>query len=222
MKSIRSVLVTLSLALLTAGTSSGLGHISVLSVLAPDTAFTLIPDSFVISFKNADTLLFNGLISTSVKVGAASPIVISSDSVILPPNAVQIISYSGFFFAPPIFQPGDNIVVVWPTGSGLMATDSITIHIFVVDNTGIQNKDSDSDHSYLLFPNPVRSEIHLKNTGKVPIERVRIIDLLGNEIYFSTKTDPLIDVSPFRNGNYFLEIIFADRRRKVQKLVLQD
>jgi hypothetical protein len=58
----------------------------------------------------------------------------------------------------------------------------------------------------LLFPNPVKDELHLRATS--PIDTIVIYNLLGQELQIETdlNSDPIIDISYLKAGAYIMKV----------------
>lgn len=184
--------------------------LGVVSVNVPDTVFSLTPDSFLMNVKNTGDSLFHGNVTIHFKVNSLPSFAYDSVSMILPPNAVGI--YSKFNFNYGQLPVGNNIVVVWPTGTDVTTTDSLTISVLVIDNTGIaQLRKQPGAHAF-LFPNPSSGVLKVQLWDENNrVEGVRIFDILGREIYTSESLTPSLDVSGFEKGVYFLQLLFADK-----------
>lgn len=65
-----------------------------------------------------------------------------------------------------------------------------------------------------LYPNPSNGDFHLEFGSDVP-EQIRVIDMLGNELFYKTITSPTDDIeipaSAWRMGVYLLEFRAGDR-----------
>jgi hypothetical protein len=68
----------------------------------------------------------------------------------------------------------------------------------------------------VLYPNPVRSVLHLRST--VPVERICIYNLNGQQVKFLVSPGREVNVSDLPRGLYFVRLITADGNETVRKL----
>ncbi len=141
----------------------------------------------------------------------------TGDSAIITDSSFRIESYSGF-------STGDDIVVIWPTGSGGIAytSDSIidTIHINKL-NTGVPAVlKTPLSFNITIYPNSTEGILYLKyDESVITLERVRIYDLLGRIILTKTSSFNAIPINMLPCGFYFMEAITTDNNRYVSQFV---
>ena len=75
-----------------------------------------------------------------------------------------------------------------------------------------------------VYPNPVHSLLHLRNTGGLAIEEIRIVDQLGRVLRRDKEgmgSEILrLDVSTLPAGMLLLEIIHENGKRQLEKIVV--
>jgi hypothetical protein len=117
----------------------------------------------------------------------------------------------------PYFDPGPNVIVVWPICSKPIA-DSILIHIVVLDPPNGINEPKDIPITYAV----VNNTILLKSTdAAINFKQVRIYDDIGQKLSETTSnfiTSVPLPVLP--RGIYLCELVTADGRRTTFKFIL--
>jgi len=119
-------------------------------------------------------------------------------------NGVSIAgaSFNSYTFT----QNGSYTVLLTDTfGCSLMSEP------FVVNNVSVQQI---NQHDFIFIaPNPVSAELLIRSSEK--IDKIKIMDLLGNEIYNETIKATLnfkLQTLNFQQGVYFIEIMTGDKR----------
>lgn len=111
-----------------------------------------------------------------------------------------------FIFNEASLDAGDNIVVVWPASSMQpqdVNGDSLTFHIHLA-GVGIDEKKH--RQSITLYPNPSRSKVQLFYGFPEKVEQVRVLDILGKEIYRFKDAITGFNVEALDEGVYFVEV----------------
>jgi len=102
------------------------------------------------------------------------------------------------------YRIGGNIVVVWPVASGLTTLDTFETTFYVIEPTGINNKEF--INNFTIYPNPIKNTLFIQNkTNSHQIKQVRIYNGVGKEL-IKTKFLTEINVSILPKGIYFLEL----------------
>lgn len=114
------------------------------------------------------------------------------------------------------YAAGDNIVVVWPF-SGTTLFDSHQTNVFFSITTGMFELSNESPE---IYPNPVSTILTLNYHGKNKVEQVRIYDLVGREVFVAKKALSTIDLTGFREGVYFLELMYVSGERSIKKIIV--
>ncbi|HEY1041071.1 MAG TPA: T9SS type A sorting domain-containing protein, partial [Bacteroidia bacterium] len=107
-----------------------------------------------------------------------------------------------------LFTSGDYIdTLVNTTGCDSIARLNLTI------NNTIGLSESASSNSIRLFPNPSKDVLNLMFTNNAIVpEKVRIVNILGNEVYNNTVSgDTQIDITSFNSGIYFVSVDTKDK-----------
>ncbi len=135
------------------------------------------------------------------------------DTISLPINPPQ------FSFRQTLYVAGDNIIVVWPYSSAICNTCYETYHtqVFLYDAVGI---DEVKKEAVSIYPNPVSRTLNINYENKNAVERVRIYDLFGREIYNVNEAVETIDLSGFKKGIYILEMSEKNGNRIIKKILV--
>jgi hypothetical protein len=127
----------------------------------------------------------------------------------------------------PVFHSGDNIVVVWSSGNGRFAADSIRDTINLTPS-GIHENNLNA--SFTIFPSPAKDFITIKFNksalSKDLLQSIKITDVFGRTMH----TEPFtgggegqkINVRNLPSGSYFLELQYGNRKRAIQKFIRMD
>jgi hypothetical protein len=135
-------------------------------------------------------------------------------------QATKNLNRNNYQFLPSHFDDGDNIVVVWPVARMTgQSGDSTSFHIYFISvNASVPKIEK---QTITLYPNPVSEYISLGIPEGIPIKQVRILDVLGKEIYLSNLPEKLIPTDNLAGGIYFFEIIKADGTSTIFKILKQ-
>jgi uncharacterized repeat protein (TIGR01451 family) len=115
--------------------------------------------------------------------------------------------------SPAKFMDGNNTVVIWPASPGYLTTDSIFRDIYVIT---FQETDELTINQLNIYPNPVSDYLMIQS--KLEVEKVRILDLNGKEIFQSHATT--FSINEITAGVYILEIITSEGKSLQKKLVI--
>ena len=115
------------------------------------------------------------------------------------------------------YDDGDNIVVVWPVArmAGVQV-DTLTVHVYFVRLSGIDEAET---KSILVYPNPAIQFIKLESSPDNDVKYVRIIDLKGAVVYYSTVYKSYLDVSQLSPGNYTIELGRKNGKSRFAKII---
>ena len=132
-------------------------------------------------------------------------------------DTVSVSTNPFFSFRPIYYAAGDNIIVVWPFAG--LSVDFETYHtqIFLTDNVGIEDQDKST---ISVYPNPVSRTLNINYGNKNTVERVRIYDLFGREIFSANEAVNNIDLSGFREGIYIIEMSEKNGNRIIKKILV--
>ncbi len=202
----------------------------------PDTVYMKDNVTVKVTVRNVGTTPFTGTIESyyaqSGQTIIYSPILIGTTPLhTLNPKDTTSLNRP-IYISPAVFNPGNNIVVVWPTSSGIEVTSKPAYHvIFVIDTfdvAGIHERDL---HSGIhVFPVPASSLLFIEsNTANNTIEGVRIYDVYGKIILDISSASPAlvrlndgqikVDVSSLSSGYYILETTDARKQQHRTKFV---
>ncbi len=88
----------------------------------------------------------------------------------------------------------------------------------------VSTRDLEEVEQIQVYPNPVQSVLHLRNTGGLAIEEIRIVDQLGRVLRRDKEgmdSEILrLDVSTLPAGMLLLEIIHENGKRQLEKIVV--
>lgn len=205
-------------------------QISTMFVSLPDTAFMSSGDTALVIVENVDNQPYSGYINvyfSTDTITFAPFMVCSIPSVSLNPNDT-ILTNCWISFDSTYFNSGSNIVVVWSSGNAKFAADTVWDSVYIVSQTaGIHENVLNS--SFSIFPSLAKDIITIKlNRSKLPndlIRKIKITDVFGRTIFvepFADKEGQKINVEHLPHGLYFLELLYGDRKRAVQKFVKAD
>jgi hypothetical protein len=113
----------------------------------------------------------------------------------------------------PAFKTGPSVVVIWPiavSGAPVYAEDSLNFTITITLATSIDGIDDDRIKLWLI-----NDKLWFQLAPEISISRVRMFDILGNEIL--DKPNPLnnITLPEMNKGVYMAEITYNNNQRKV-------
>lgn len=207
------------------------GTISTTFLSLPDTAN--LGDSattVLVVVKNIDSVPYSGYINIyySTDTVAFTPVQFCSLNNIALNAGDTVVASCTMDFAPAYFNTGDNIVVVWSSGNGKFAADTLRDSVYLnPQGTGIH--ESDLSASFSIFPSPAKEligiTVHKSGLQKDLIQQIKIVDVFGRTVHaeaFQNAEGQKINVSHLTPGVYFLELLYSNRQRAVQKFVRGD
>jgi hypothetical protein len=183
----------------------------------PDSAVagqTYFPTTIV---RNAGLTPFQGTLQigfqTQNPVGSIGFLYFNNNPISLAANdTVLLTPTNGFIFDTTFFRPGNNVVVVWPVVTQLVAQiDTVTTDVFLLTTSGLS---SPTATTLLLSPVPAHDYLYVRSTKEISIEHVRIYDAAGRE--FPVESRPLenglreIYLGGLPSGNYIIETLFRN------------
>lgn len=118
------------------------------------------------------------------------------------------------------FKVGNNIVVIWPSAiTSPPAHETITIEITAIPaSVGIEEYQNDTEIS--IYPVPVTNKLNILSLmPENDLERVRILNVFGQEIFSSQTEFTSINTSDFSAGIYYLHVQFKNRPPGVYRFV---
>jgi hypothetical protein len=226
MKRYCSLLLLLFSLLLSYKQSSGDAHLKITRLVNfPDTAVMNQPYGNIhIWVKNTGNSLFFGdvhIYCLSQSVGVIDTLRDGPyPNVFLDPGDSTSLSVNPqFSFRPAFYAAGDNIIVVWPFAAQVsnVTYESYDTVVYLVDPTGIEEVNKSS---ITVYPTPGSRSISINYGNKNDVERVRIYDLFGREVYAVKTAVESIDISGFRQGIYFIELTGRNGNRIIKKILV--
>lgn len=198
--------------------SVGQTTLGALGILMPDTITLGTPDSFFVQIQNTDSTFFSGTINLDFQINGHPSTPFSGIPMTLPPNSIGLFGSAAFNYDTLDFTAGSNIVVVWPTGTGITTSFTATKNVYVFDNTGLRRSSSQDETNIALYPNPANSTLFIRSfTISDPVEEVRIFNLLGEKIRVSSTIEKGIDISDLYSGIYLAEIQLRNQKVMYRK-----
>ena len=190
----------------------------------PDTVYTATDYTVAIVVKNKGNQVYTGTITTyyTDSTGSVLDSFPPSFSVTLNPGDTIYHSYI-IQFNTPAYKLGNNIVVIWPTGtSSVIIADSAQVNVYVKDIAAAIGREEDTTDRFILFPNPAHDFVTIDLVSKIPIEWVRIFDATGQEVVslgnYKNGTYTIC-TNKYKQGIYFVEFIFEDNTRFTRRFI---
>lgn len=189
-----------------------------------DTVPMFYTDSFNVWVKNYGTNSFWGDIALEIAVDTGNGVVnvFKSDTTLYTTSNFQMndsLLVTVFYtYTPTNFQPGGNTIVIWPMRvSGTTATtlDSLFKPVFIQGGVGMPEP---KGYQFRLYPNPAKDELRLHFPDPEAVRELRLYDVLGSLVRSYPYQDR-IGLEERPAGVYFLEAVFTDGRRNLQKVV---
>lgn len=84
------------------------------------------------------------------------------------------------------------------------------------ENCSLGNDDRSWQESVVLYPNPATDQLFIEST--IPIDRLRIFDVSGKEVYLSNTVGNQISITSLSKGLYFMEVI-SENGRLVKRII---
>lgn len=116
------------------------------------------------------------------------------------------------------YQPGINVIVIWPIAQSATTGDSLEFTVFIVDDTGIE--EVDLRQFIKTFPNPSTDHITIENTSEINIEEVRIYDMNGRLLEI-IKNCSVIDTEKWIAGMYLVDIWLENDQKHAVRIIKQ-
>jgi hypothetical protein len=185
----------------------------------PDTVNISATETLTVFMSKSGGNVFSGDLTlffhTQSDTGGAADTLLHFDQYTLN-NSVDSIT-TNFTFNESCLDAGDNIVVVWPSSSMHpldVNGDSIYFHIVLA---GVGIDENNLRQSIMLYPNPARSEVRLRLGFPEKVEQVRVLDVLGKEIFRFEEAVKSFKVESLVEGIYFVEVKSRDGGVVVKK-----
>jgi hypothetical protein len=180
-------------------------------------------DSMYLTLKNIGTLAVSSPVYIYYQTDGM-PQKVTLDSINLngaapfQPNDTIPRNYPKFLIQQNNFHRYTNIVVVWPSATGI-ANDSSQTSVYVFDPNGIMEVQS-AENGFALYPNPSNTCIYLWAIDpKNSIENVRIFNNMGALVKSISGDNNRIDVNGMNSGIYFIEIETSTGKRITKRFV---
>ena len=194
----------------------------------PDTAYegVVYPVQFIL--KNVGTGAYQGPFQVILQADSGSEILYfnQNPSFVLFPNDTVVLSggngVMGYQFTSQVYKAGNDVVVVWPYSTQMsVGIDTLVTGVYYIPSGIISNGPDQVKTTMKVFPNPFKDIIHLETGDGSMVEKVRISDLFGREIYRKETAIDRINLPGLKNGMYILELEISDNRKVVMKMFRQ-
>jgi hypothetical protein len=77
--------------------------------------------------------------------------------------------------------------------------------------------------SFGLYPNPAKGIVYIKYTPNQTVTSARILNLAGQTVFYSKKTENnKLNIDFLTSGIYLIRIEFSDNSRAIQKLIVKN
>jgi hypothetical protein len=114
------------------------------------------------------------------------------------------------------FSLGDNIIVVWPTGTTIKTRDTVRKIITVVASGIFESNHVDR---LSVYPNPFSDNLQIACKGsEYRIKSILLTGISGSQDLLQV-TDNRISMPALSSGVYFLSFRFSDGQEQVFKLI---
>lgn len=119
------------------------------------------------------------------------------------------------------FRNGINTVVIWPRANStqnFVPVDTLRQNIYVSDY--LNTKTALMTDKVVLYPNPFSAIIWIKNNSNNFVERVRVLDILGQEILtVEMRKNNALNLSKLLPGIYFIQLQSNDGKLTIIKTI---
>ncbi len=112
-----------------------------------------------------------------------------------------------------------NIVVVWPTGNGFTAKDSITVQLYLKSYTAIAPLENNTSH-LRFYPNPAQKYASFEGLApNVYVRSITIYNMNGKQQSEWSWNNQIIDFGNLPAGEYIATFQFSNGTSEKYKLV---
>jgi hypothetical protein len=132
-------------------------------------------------------------------------------------NDTVSLSYTETYNFSNSYKIGGNIVVVWPIANFGNTKDSLFKNVYIKNTVAI-NEINTLNSSILIYPNPVKNKILIKNPYDTTIKHVRIFNL-NRALILDEEYQSEINTEHLTNGMYFLELVFTNKHKEYYKII---
>ena len=203
------------------------GTMSTRALFFPDSSCIGSTDSVSVTVKNIDTALYSGSIYFWIATAQTnfSPIQFCFiQQVTLQPNdSVQ--QACTINFDTTNFIGGNNIVVVWSSGTAKAPADSIHDSVYLCSTGAGVHEAKLSD--FRIYPTLAKDFIMIESLENILPKKIFITDVSGRILKIVSPSPEnqnriKVNVSELTSGIYFLDILLPNKQRVVSKFVKTD
>ena len=214
---------TFLIGMLSLFSSSAFSQISTQVIVMPDTAFLENSYPITVEVQYLDTVPYTGFIQTyfSTDTGSFIPDSLCNLSLVALASGDSTLCFSTITFDTSRFQSGNNIIVIWSSGSLRPAADSTWRTVYLYPAVSGINE-SPLMGSVNIYPTLASDFIfvnHLDDMARA--EKIKVLDVYGRIVYSesTTKKETRINIDNLKSGVYFLEVILPDSRSVKKKFM---
>jgi hypothetical protein len=198
-------------------------------VFAYDTSSLSATDSMKVTVRNINPVTYTGILNINFSTMTDTTPVLgcTTQTVSLTLNANDSVRVAcTITFDSVHFQQGDNIVVVWSSGTLRTQVDSVWAHIYLNPSTaGVHETGPGS--AFKIYPSPTQDIINVEFSGNIVPLKIFIEDVSGRIIKavspsHDNKKQIKINTSELNTGIYFLNILLPDKQRVISKFVKEE
>jgi len=175
----------------------------------PDTTTLGANFNFNVLLKNLDSVFtYSDTINLIIEVDSAGTLY-PVDTIFLGTQNINPLDTASFLINHTVssrYSPGNNVVVIWPiNGSGELG-DSLTLDIFVLNPSFVE--ENERVNTFIVFPNPAKDFVFVRSRfsflGDLPYA---VYDSSGKLVLSgSVKANGKVDFSDLTTGYYYLEL----------------
>ncbi|MCX6352632.1 MAG: T9SS type A sorting domain-containing protein [Bacteroidetes bacterium] len=109
------------------------------------------------------------------------------------------------------FVPGTaNIIIIWPTGAGVMPVDSFKKSILITDKTTIINE-GNLPKNIKFYPNPLVDKLHFESINEgATVKSAEVFSIKGDKQSNVIFKDNSLDFSGLPAGTYIIQFKLSD------------
>ena len=174
--------------------------------------------SFNAIVRNDSSIVFGGAIGLAYKINNSAIVSITDSSSGLQFDTAGAILNQGdtvsktivVHVTGPQFLVGPSVVVIWPIANHAYALDSLVLTFNVLTPNGISTIDEDKVKAFV-----VNDWLMVTSENGIHLKRVRIYNVLGEEILNKQNLSNNIQLPEMNTGIYFAEITYNNNQRRV-------
>jgi len=189
----------------------------------PDTVYPGQVVTYSVVIRNTGFIPYQGPLQLAMdnNQGQIAYLYFSASPILIIPSSSYTVASATVTIDSSFFRPGNNVVVVWPYTSQLIAYTPKVFNTYVMNSfQGIE--EVPLTQSVTVFPNPTSDFIQI-NSGKRTIERVRIYDVNGKLVYQEQNNDGaslFIYIGDLPVGIYSVELL-SKNEKAIRQIIIK-